>query len=149
MLNNERNATTLVILLGASEFENSPNLPSDPSFAGSNTLVHDYFLNPDGFGLRSEELILNLFDSTSNNHDMIASISSWLDAHITPASETESAITDLIVHYVGHGGFKGDSRDYYLAIRTTVRKDPYYTSIPIDRLASTLREDARHLRKYL
>ncbi len=141
---------SLVILLGAHEFPHAPRIPASNAFSACHDAIRDYFLSWDGFGLGDSENLLDLFDSSLNNTEMNSRIVKWLQERIEAAKEQQKPITDVFVYYTGHGGLKEGSKDYYLAIRSTNQdEEPYWSSLPIERLASTLRNQARFLRRYL
>src|SRR5258708_3690820 len=56
---------------------------------------------------------------------------------------------DLLVYFVGHGGFVGRDSDFYLAIRLTREENPRASGIPMLSLADTLTEKARQLRRII
>jgi class 3 adenylate cyclase len=139
---------TLVILLGASKFPASNSLEPAPAFARSHANLKSYLVDPDLSGLCSSADMLDLFDSSESNSEIDSAIADWLGQQLTNR-DTERLPTNLLIYYIGHGGFKEDSQDYFLAIRTTRDANPYFSSIPIASLAKTLRENARHLRRFL
>ena len=61
--------TTLVILLGASEWPYSSDFETSEAFANSADTLVEYFLNPHLFNLPRENL-LNLFDSNQSPDDI-------------------------------------------------------------------------------
>jgi hypothetical protein len=134
----------LLAMLGASEFPRRSDL-SSPAFAKSHAALRDWLLNNAHGPMVAGEDCLDLFDSPRSWPDQEDELADWLEDRTAAQPDA----TDLIVHYVGHGGFRGESRDYYLAIRSTRAKNPYYGSIMVDSLWSTLRSGARRLRRFL
>jgi hypothetical protein len=61
--------------------------------------------------------------------------------------EAGNEARDLIVYFIGHGGFVGHDADLYLAIRRTRTSNPRISGIAMLWLADTLREKARYLRR--
>jgi hypothetical protein len=134
----------LLAMLGASEFPRRGDL-SSPAFAKSHTALRDWLLDQAHGPMVAGEDCLDLFNSPRSWPDQEAELADWLVAR----TATEPVPTDLIVHYVGHGGFRDESRDYYLAISTTRTENPFYSSIMVDSLWRTLRSGARRLRRFL
>lgn len=131
------------IILGASSFKKSPTL-CRAGFARSASDLTAYCLNGKGLKLRKANL-LNLFDSELAPGDQLEQISSFLSQR-----RPESVATnDIILYYVGHGGFVGRSREYFLAISSTREGFEGSSSIRIGDLSSTLMNCARQTRKYL
>src|SRR5438128_1421315 len=141
--------TTLVILLGASEWPNFPDLNNDKpeAFVNSARDLEEYFLNPKKFGLPAENL-LNLFNSEKNFSDIDNDIGEFLERRTSELKESGRTARDLLVYFVGHGGFTS-SDDYYLAIRRTGERNPMSSAILIRSLAFTLKERARFLRRII
>ena len=109
--------------------------------------LKSYFLDSEGFGLPQRNL-LDLFDSDAPPSVLDGKIANFLKTH----SEKESQHLrpqDVVIYYVGHGGFSGSGSDYYLALRDTSAGREYITSYPIKSLATNLNENARHLRRYI
>jgi hypothetical protein len=136
--------TTLFVILGASEFPLAELTPS-PAFLNSANALGEYLLDSDGFGLPTENL-LSLFDTTEAPSDLLGKIGDFLARSADRPEERRAR--DLVVYYVGHGGFSDDN-EYFLAIRATRKDGKWFTSIQIKALAQTLKEHGRHLRKYL
>lgn len=143
-----RSGTALVAFLGASAFPHATSLPPAAAFARSHEALTSYLLDPSGFGL-SRENLLDLFDTEASSNEIDRQLAEWLRERVTFGRTTARPFTDLLVFYVGHGGFRDNSDDYYLAIRSTLGDNPYFHSIPLASLAKTLRQGARHLRRYI
>ena len=137
--------TTLIVLLGASEWPYSPDFEASETFLNSANDLVEYFLNPDLFNLPRENL-LNLFNSNQSPDDIDIEIGQFLDKRILELTETGLEARDLIIYFTGHGGFADRGSSYYLAIRRTRRVNRIASSIPIVSLAHTIREKARYLR---
>ncbi|GCE21302.1 hypothetical protein [Dictyobacter kobayashii] len=94
--------TTLVILLGASQWPRFPELQSSKAFTNSASQLKKYLLNPRQFGLSAENL-LDLFDVDQSADDIDSAIGDFLDQRIKALKSSGSAARDLLVYYVGHG----------------------------------------------
>jgi hypothetical protein len=134
----------LLVLLGASEFPRRSDL-SSPIFAASHVAVRDWLLDKAHGPMVEGDDCLDLFDSPRSWPDQEAELADWLKDRIA----TQPPPTDLLVHYVGHGGFRDESRDYYLAIRATRAENAFFSSIMVDSLWRTLRSGARRPRRFL
>ncbi len=137
--------TTLVVLLGASQWPYSPDFPQSQAFTNAARRLKEYFLYPQAFGLPSGNL-LDLFDSDQSADDLDREIGQFLDQRISRMKAGGFAAKDLVVYFVGHGGFAGGDAEYYLAIRRTRAANPTASGIRIVSLAYTLKEKARYLR---
>jgi hypothetical protein len=140
--------TTLVIVLGASEWPYSPDFEQAQAFADSARDLAGYFLAPHHFNLPAENL-LNLFDSRRSSDDIDIEIGKFLSRRVAELSEACTGARDLLIYFTGHGGFAGGGSSFYLAIRRTRRENRIASSIPIASLAHTLREKARQLRRFV
>ena len=134
----------LLVLLGAAEFPRRLDL-SSPTFAKSHAALRDWLIEKAHGPMVEGEDCLDLFDSPRSWPDQEAELADWLADRIA----TQPPPTDLIVHYVGHGGFRDESRDYYLAIRATRAENAFFSSIMVDSLWRTLRSGARRQRRFL
>lgn len=134
----------LLVLLGASEFPRRPDL-SSPAFASSHARIRAWLLDQAHGPVVEAADCLSLFDSPRSWPDQETELADWLDERLATRPEP----TDLLIHYVGHGGFRDESRDYYLAIRATRPLNPFYSSIMVDSLWRALRTGARQLRRFL
>ena len=56
---------------------------------------------------------------------------------------------DLLLYFIGHGGFVGRDSEFYLAIRRTRMDSPRASGMQMMSLAETLTERARHLRRII
>jgi PQQ-like domain/Caspase domain len=140
--------TTLVILLGASEW------PEFSDFHGSQAFVHvsadfsRYILDPQQFGLPRENF-LNLFDTDLSPDKIDKEIRQFLDRRTSEMKQVGKGPTDLLFYFVGHGGFVGRNSEYYLAVRCTSSANPAVSGIRIEPLATTITDRARYLRRLI
>ena len=135
--------STVALILGSSQFPLHSELASNEAFFNAATQFKDYLLSPGGMGL-SDTAVYDLFDLDDEQSIVDDRVTEFLSG-VNEQSGAQSA-RDVIVYYVGHGYFAGT--DYFLALRKTRLNKPY-SGYPIKALAQTLRENARHSRKYL
>ncbi len=140
--------TTLVILLGASEWPKFPDFPSSRAFANSASELKNYLLDDSQFGLPSENL-LDLFDTNQSANDIDEQIAEFLERRLAEMKASGDDPSDLLVYFVGHGGLAAAGFDYFLAIRRTRADNPGGSGIRIVSLAYTIKEKARHLRRII
>ena len=133
--------TTLVLLLGASEFPQVPLWPFNAGLRNSAQALKQYFLDPKGLGV-PESNVLDLFDSADEQPKQNDRIREFL----IKAFEKKPPPSDLVVYYVGHGF--SERSEYFLALHET-REDNANSSYPAKALARVLTENARNARKYL
>jgi hypothetical protein len=136
--------TTLVILLGASEWAD-PNLQGSQAFTNAKRSFLDYVLHQ----LKvPEKNVLDLFDTPDAPHMIIdEQIGKFLEQRTSEMKEEGNVARDLLVYFVGHGGFDEDS-NYYLAIRCT-SENVDLSAIPIKALAKTFRDKVVSLRRII
>lgn len=108
-IDESRRASVVAVIFGASEFPRSDALSASPAFERSARGFSEYLKSDRGFGL-AEHRILDLFDDDANVIDQNDRLIEHLQRH--------GDASDLIVYYVGHGGFLPD-REYFLALRST------------------------------
>jgi len=140
--------TTLLILLGASEWPFSPEFQSSGAFANAARRVKAYFLNLRPFGLPAENL-LDLFDADQSADELDVAIGQFLQQRMAVMKAMGNPARDLLLYFIGHGGFVGRDADFYLAIRRTRMESPRASGIDMMSLADTLTERARHLRRII
>jgi hypothetical protein len=140
--------TTLAILLGASEWPESPDFPGSKAFANAMSSFRSYLFDPRRFGLPKENA-LDLFDDSSGPHVINRKIRQFLDSKIAEMKLAGNVAKDLLLYFVGHGGFVGRNSDYYLAVHCTSTEDARLSGIPMESLASTLTDKARYLRRII
>lgn len=138
--------TTLVILLGASEWPQYHDFQSSKAFANAAKGIRDYFLNQQTFGLPDVNL-LDLFDSEKSADDQDKEISQFLNRHVRDMKEAGNPARDVLLYFVGHGGIVGHNSDFYLAIRRMRKENPSISGLQMMALAKTLKEEARFLRR--
>lgn len=139
--------TTLVVLLGASEWPRSPDLPSLENFRNSADDIENYFKQlpfkiPDGN-------LLNLVDDEGSPLEINNQLSDFVTKSQERASQAGKPIRDLIVYYVGHGGFTKGEQAYFLAIRSTQTESEGVSSLRMVDLAATIKRRANNVRRYL
>lgn len=82
--------TTLVVLLGASQWPLFPEFPSSKAFANSASHLKTYLLNPRQFGLSAEN-VLDLFDADQSADDIDSAICDFLDQRTTKMKASGNA----------------------------------------------------------
>ncbi|HYU75830.1 MAG TPA: hypothetical protein VEL31_24415, partial [Ktedonobacteraceae bacterium] len=140
--------TTLVILLGASEWPYAPDFHDSEAFANSARDFRRYILDPYTFNLAMENL-LDLFNSNLSSDDIDREMGQFLDKRISEMKASDNPARDEVAYFVGHGGFAGNDLDYYLAIRRTRMENPIASSLGIKTLSHTLKDKARYLRRII
>ncbi len=140
--------TTLVIVLGASAWPNSPGFQASGAFAHAAQGFRDYMLDPNGFGLSVTNL-LDLFDAQTSSSDQLEMLGSFLERRTRALEAANQATRDVLIYFVGHGGFAGPTADFYLMHRRTNASSLRASGMAIDALAEVLREKARRTRRYL
>lgn len=140
--------TTLVLLLGASEWPFMPEFQRSEAFANAARRLRAYFLNIRPFGLPPENL-LDLFDSEKSADEMDVTIGQFIQDRLAALKADEHPARDLLLYFIGHGGFVGRDADFYLAIRRTRMDNPRASGLQMLSLADTLTEQARSLRRLI
>lgn len=140
--------TTLVIVLGASAWPKSSGFQASEAFVHAAQGFRDYMLDPHGFGLPAANL-LDLFEARSSVSYQLEQLGSFLEQRTQALKAANQAVRDVLVYFVGHGGFAGPSADYYLIFRRTNASSLRASGMAIDALAEVLREKARQTRRYL
>src|SRR6266567_2626165 len=140
--------TTLLILLGASEWPFSPEFQSSGAFANAARRVKAYFLNLRPFGLPAENL-LDLFDADQSADELDVAIGQFLQQRMAVMKAMGNPARDLLLYFVGHGGFVGRDSDFYLAIRRTRMDNPRASGLQMMTLADALVERAHDLRRII
>jgi hypothetical protein len=143
-------STTLAILVGASAWPRSRGvLPESEAFSNSARELASYVLSSRGLALPQANL-LNLFDSDAAPSELLDQVSTFLQERKDSAKVARlPAPTDLLVYYTGHGGFTGQDRSYFLAVRTTKTQTPGASSIRMVDLASILKTEVPDVRRYI
>jgi len=140
--------TTLVILLGASEWPAFPEFSPSAAFTNAASQLKAYFLDPQHFGLPMDNL-LDLFNSEKSNDEQDEQIGKFLESRVGALREAGTPARDVLLYFVGHGGFVGYESRFYLAIRRTRMDNPRASGLQVTALAYTLLEKARYLRRYI
>jgi len=126
----------LSIVLGASNFEGLPRVQSDRVSAAFMQSKLDFAQYVAGISSR----FLDKFDCSDLPNKQCIEIGQFL--------RSAASATDLIVYYVGHGGFLSDAatnREYFLALRGTTEADTYATGLKVSDLERAIR-NAKRLR---
>lgn len=140
--------TTLVILLGASEWPAFPEFSPSAAFTNAASQLKAYFLDPQHFGLPMDNL-LDLFNSEKSNDEQDEQIGKFLESRVGALREAGTPARDVLLYFVGHGGFVGYESEFYLAIHRTRMDNPDASGLQVTALAYTLLEKARYLRRYI
>ena len=140
--------TSLLILLGASAWPLYPDFQGSEAFANAVRRLKAYFLNPRPFGLPAENL-LDLFDSEKGADELDVEMSQFLERRLIDMKKAGNPARDVLLYFVGHGGFVGHDADFYLAIRRTRIGNPRASGLQMMALADMLTERARFLRRII
>jgi class 3 adenylate cyclase len=140
----------LAIVFGASEwrFHKALQTADASTFANSAIGFTKYLSNEDGLNLPREN-ILDLFDKDEPQDQIDFEIASFLKDRQKALADQGSPATDLIVYYVGHGGFTSGDQAYFFAIRRTRENAEGSSSLRVSDLATTLKREGKSLRRYL
>jgi Caspase domain len=139
--------TTLVAILGASEYPRSPNLSSQAFLVSAEELAKYFTTHPFNLPLRN---LCNLFDHPGSPLEVTQRLSTFLTDAQALATKSNRPIRDLIFCYVGHGGFtKGGEQAYFLALRSTETDQEGVSSLRMADLARTLKTHGKGVRRYL
>jgi hypothetical protein len=116
------------LILGAGEFPQLlPGQEPSEAFRNSAHGIAQYFRSQAEVPIAYR--VESLFDSSLNVIAQAEEIESLL--------KKNSDTTDLIIYYVGHGGFVG-GREYYLALRGTQRKLDHLTCLRMSSLSAII-----------
>lgn len=129
---------TIAVILGAGDYPQKP-VWSNPVLGASARAFRDYLLSASGLGLTRAQ-VLDLFDDEADPTTQLLRIGDFL------ATSTGTA-RDLILYYVGHGGFHND--EYHLGIRCTQNHREFITTIESKKLAQLIRDEFGHKRVYV
>lgn len=145
--------TTLAILLGASQWPDYRTLVGDDKewtpFARSAEDVYDYITSPEFLAIPTRNVNRDLFDADVDPGTMLKDITDFIERRSDELERDGRAVSDLIVYYIGHGGFANKDNDFYLAIRSTSESAPFVTGLPIEQLAQAILKPARFVRRYI
>ena len=138
---------TLAIVFGASEWPFYPDFQDAPSFRHSAHEMADYLRSPAGLNLpaRNVKVLVDAFDPAP---EILEQMWDFIRTHRAALAKDGTPATDLLLYYVGHGGFS-DSDAFFLSTRSTNEDDPLATSITAESLGRLVREAASGLRTYV
>lgn len=134
----------LAVFLGASTYEESPNLADGSAFYNSANDFRNYLRNTYSVPRRN---IKWLFDDSHSPSDQLNELARFLPERCTALKAEGNPAEDLLIYYVGHGLFAREQ--YCLAIRATKENDETFSSIRGADLAGVVKEYARLLRRFL
>lgn len=138
--------TTLAIILGASAWPKWEALGAHEAFRKSAEDFEGYLL--DEFGL-PEANLSNFFDAELGPNELDEAIDDFLATRKAELEASGTPATDLLVFYTGHGNFQLGNDDFFLALRNSRKGRPDVSALRMTSLAATLKEQARHLRRFL
>jgi hypothetical protein len=127
----------LSVLLGASRFDGLPSVESEEVCAAFLRSKQDFAT----YTATISSQVLDKFDSDDLPDQLCLDIGEFLKSADSP--------TDLILYYVGHGGFMQDTMgnsEYFLALRKTTEGKKYATGLRVRDLAQTINQNAAKLR---
>ena len=138
---------TLAIVLAASEWPTYPGFHASPSFRHSAVAIVNYLRSSEGLNLSPRNMKV-LIDSFDDLPEVLRQMRTFISDRRLDLSNLGTPVTDLLLYYVGHGGF-GDRERFFLSIRATDASDPLATSITANSLGRLLRDVAGGVRAYL
>ena len=138
---------TLAVVLAASEWPAYPEFSPAASFRRSAQDIADYICSSSGMGLPSANVRVQI-DAFEGAAEIMHGVRRFIRQRREHLKAYGKPVTDLLLYYVGHGGF-GEGNAFFLSVRATDEDDPLSTSITADSLGRLIREDAHGLRTYL
>lgn len=123
--------TTLVIMLGASAWPKSPGFQASQAFVRAAQGFRAYLLDPHSFGLPAANLF-DQFDAISSASEQLEKLGFFLEKRSQELKAANRPVRDVLVSFVGHGGFAGQSADFYLMTRRTNASSLRATGIAIE-----------------
>lgn len=143
-------STTLAIILGASAWPKtkSPGFEASPAFASAAQGFKNYLLDPHSLGLPSANLF-DQFDAATGASDQLEKLGLFLEKRSQELKAGNQTIRDVLIYFVGHGGFADQSVDFYLMTRRTDASSLKATGIAIEALAEVVLKKARWTRRYI
>lgn len=141
-------SSTLIVILGACEWPHFSQLNSSDAFSNSAQHLMNYFLSSTLFNLPRENLI-NLFNLDLSASDMLHKIADFIENRKVESTKDGLEICNLIIYYVGHGGFVGGQNHYYLAVKSTRQNTAMTSGILVESLASAIKEQILNLRTFV
>lgn len=137
----------LAIVLGASEWPCYPEFKPSAAFGDSARAFGSYLTDINGLNLPIDNVCF-LIDEADEASKILRRMRQFVRQRKMELKTQGISVTDLIIYYVGHGGFgKGDA--FFLSVRSTEDDDPLATSISADSLGRFIRDDAAGIRSYL
>jgi hypothetical protein len=134
----------LAVFLGASTYEESPNLADGSAFYNSANDLRNYLRNTYAVPRKN---IKWLFDDSHSPSDQLNELARFLSERCAALKVDGNPAEDLLIYYVGHGLFAREQ--YCLAIRATKENNEAFSSIRGADLAGVVKEYARLLRRFL
>ena len=89
-----------------------------------------------------------LIDSFDDGPEILRQMWEFIRDRRAGLIKLDTPVTDLLIYYVGHGGFS-ENDAFFLSIRSTNENDPLATSITAESLGRLVREAGAGLRTYL
>lgn len=145
---NTEPSSTLIVILGADEWPYYSQLNSSVAFKNSAEDLTNYFLSSTLFNLPSQNII-SLFNSSLSASDMLHEIADFIEKRKSESTRDGLKISNLIIYYVGHGGFVGGQNLYYLAVKSTRQTTAMTSGILVESLASAIKEQTLNLRTFV
>src|SRR5687767_3005418 len=105
--------STLVVILGASQFPKISQVCENKAFKRSAEDFKAYLLDKQAFALPNNNL-LDLFDSKEPTTEQDEHIRTFIQKRIKELKDSNIPATDLVLYYVGHGGFFSPNDQYFL-----------------------------------
>ncbi|MGH6925132.1 MAG: hypothetical protein ACRED5_15470, partial [Propylenella sp.] len=141
--------TTAAIILGSSSWPDAPKFEAAPQFAESVEAFRSYLRSASGFGMPYAN-VLNLFDSDDDPSTLVTKIAKFLGARREELRTNGSDLEDILLYYVGHGGFdRGPQSTYFLAIKKTNPIDEVGSSLTFQSIRRALSDKTKDARHYL
>src|SRR6266516_5508116 len=137
--------TTLVVILGTSDYPYAPDIESVTEFANSARDFKQYVLTT--FGIPKEN-VHDLFNSPLSPADMETNIAEFFKQRTAKLAWDGITVRDALIYFVGHGSFTEGNR-YGLLVRYTRIPGPPSSRLLMGSLASTIKESTRHIRRIL
>lgn len=147
-LENTMPSSTLIVILGACEWPSYPQLGSSKAFRNSAEHLIRYFMSSTFFNL-PEQNILNLFNTDASASEILHAVADFINKRKDDSVTNGLRISNLIIYYVGHGGFVGGSSHYYLAVKSTRQSTAMTSGILVESLAGAIKEQTLNLRTFV
>ena len=131
----------VAVLLGASQWPAAKDLDSEV-FARSKRRFESYLLDPAGLGLQASQ-VSDLFNASSSTSAIYDDLIRFLK------SEPVNKASDLLLYFVGHGDFTGDTQEYVLLVQSSDPRLLETTALKASDLAALIRKNAPNLKQHL